>query len=154
MRTGADWIRNVRGYDKTVSVIFASLTRTPVISFSMTSATSSTSRDASDSSQINASAEAVRAVRGDKQPAFTLKEKEEKPSKDQKEANRPLERKRRLEELVAAADCFSHQRRFKISNYEQVLAKKCPYHPNGNHSAKDCFLLKKYIEQQIKGLKP
>ena len=75
-----------------------------------------------------ASAEAVQAVRGDKPLAFAPREKkkDDKSSKDHKDANRSSERKRRPEELVVATERFSHQRRFKISDYEQVLAEKCP----------------------------
>uniref|UniRef100_A0A0D9V1H8 Uncharacterized protein n=1 Tax=Leersia perrieri TaxID=77586 RepID=A0A0D9V1H8_9ORYZ len=86
-----------------------------------------------------ASAEAIQAIE---------KKKDDKSSKDHKDANRSSDRKRRAEELVAATERFIHQRRFRIPDYKQVLAEKCPYHPTGNHSAKDCYMFKKYIKQQ------
>ena len=37
-----------------------------------------------------------------------------------------------------------------MDDFEKVVESPCPFHPKGKHAAKDCFTLKKYVEEHSK----
>ena len=72
--------------------------------------------------------------------------------KDAAESSNPKDRKRKGDNLVVAAERNQSPRAPRTDDYDKVMESSCPFHPKGKHSAKDCFALKAYVEQNSKNL--
>src|SRR6266540_2386100 len=49
--------------------------------------------------------------------------------------------------MVAVAERSRLPRAPHTDDFEKVMESPCPFHPKGKHAAKDCFTLKKYMEE-------
>src|SRR5436190_23372509 len=52
--------------------------------------------------------------------------------------------------MVAATERIRSPRAPRMDNFEKVMESPFPFHPKGKHAAKDCFTLKKYVEEHSK----
>src|SRR5207253_10562009 len=74
----------------------------------------------------------------------------QKERKDVPESFKPRDRKRKGDDMVAAAERSRPPRAPCMDDFEKVMESPCPFHPKGKHAAKDCFTLKKYMEEHSK----
>ena len=72
--------------------------------------------------------------------------------KDTAESSKQKDRKRKRDDMVAAAECSRSPRIPRTDDFDKVMESSCPFHPKGKHSAKDCFTLKAYVERNSKTL--
>src|SRR6266508_4058046 len=52
--------------------------------------------------------------------------------------------------MVAAAERSRSPWAPCMDDFKKVMESPCPFHPKGKHAAKDCFTLKKYVEEHSK----
>src|SRR5438105_3309014 len=70
--------------------------------------------------------------------------------KDAAESSKQKDRKRKGDDMVAAAERSRPPRAPCTNDFDKVMESSCPFHPKGKHSAKDCFALKAYVERNSK----
>src|SRR5438105_9161830 len=74
----------------------------------------------------------------------------QKERKDVPESSKPKDRKRKGDDMVTAVEHSQPPRALRMDDFEKVMESPCPFHPKGKHEAKDCFTLKKYVEEHSK----
>src|SRR5438034_4108547 len=83
-------------------------------------------------------------------------ENDDRPSQNQKkdaaESSKPKDRKRKGDDMVAAAERSRPPRAPRTDDFKKAMESACPFHPKGKHAAKDCFSLKNYVEEHSKQL--
>ena len=52
--------------------------------------------------------------------------------------------------MVTAAERTRPPQAPRTDDFEKVMESPYPFHPKGKHAAKDCFTLKKYVEEHSK----
>ena len=90
-----------------------------------------------------ASQEEAMAAENDDRPRQNLK-------KDSAKSSKPKDRKRKGDDLVAAAERGRPPRAPRTEDFKKVMEATCPFHPKGKHAAKDCYSLKDYIREHTK----
>ena len=74
-------------------------------------------------------------------------QKNKKDKGDAPESSKPKDRKRKSEGMVAATGRDRPARPPRPDDFRKVMEAPCPFHPKGKHAAKDCFSLKKFVEE-------
>src|SRR5436190_1414341 len=84
----------------------------------------------------------------------TATEKDDRPhqkeKKDNPESSKSKNRKRKGDDMVAAVERSWPPRTPHMDDFEKVMESLCSFHPKGKNVAKDCFTLKKYVEEHSK----
>src|SRR6266540_234437 len=70
--------------------------------------------------------------------------------KDTAESSKQKDRKRKGDDMVAAAERSRPPRAPRTDDFDKVIESSCPFHPKGKHLAKDYFTLKAYVEKNSK----
>src|SRR5438105_14501929 len=70
--------------------------------------------------------------------------------KDNAESSKPKGQKRKGDDLVAAAERTRPSRPPRTDNFAKIMESVCLFHPKGQHSAKDCYSLRDYVEKHSK----
>src|SRR5207244_2233812 len=96
-----------------------------------------------DMTDCYANQEEAMATENDDQPSQNEK-------KDIPESSKPKDRKCKGDDLVAVTERSRPPRAPRTDDFEKVMESLCPFHPKGKHAAKDCFTLKKYVEEHSK----
>ena len=104
-----------------------------------------TVKDLFDMADRYASQEEAMAAEHDDRPHQNQK-------KDAAESSKQKDRKRKGDDMVAAAERSRPPRAPRTDDFDKVMESSCPFHPKGKHSAKDCFALKAYVEKNSKNL--
>src|SRR6266498_6013509 len=52
--------------------------------------------------------------------------------------------------MIVAAERSQLPQAPRVDDFEKVMESPCPFHSKGKHVAKDCFTLKKYVEEHSK----
>src|SRR5438105_2619968 len=74
----------------------------------------------------------------------------QKATKDAPESSKPKDRNRKGDDMVTVAEHSRSPRASHTDDFKKVMESPCPFHPKGKHAAKDCFTLKKYMEEHSK----
>src|SRR5438132_14436072 len=74
----------------------------------------------------------------------------QKDKKDNPESSKPKYRKRKGDDMVTVAERSRLPCATRLDDFEKVMESPYPFHPKGKHAVKDCFTLKKYVEEHSK----
>src|SRR5207237_4966122 len=74
----------------------------------------------------------------------------QKDKKDNPESSKPKDCKRKGDDMVVAAERSRPPRAPRVDDFEKVMESPYLFHPKGKHTAKNCFTLKRYVEEHSK----